>query len=42
MPPTKPANPTKKAESVISRASQPTATWYIQKELLVAMVPIRR
>ena len=35
IPPTNPESPTKKAESVICKASQPTATWYIQKAVLV-------
>ena len=41
MPPAKPANPTNKGESVSCSASQPTATWYIQKAELVASVPSR-
>ncbi len=41
MPPTKPAKPTKNAESVICSASHPTATWYIQNAELVASVPRR-
>jgi hypothetical protein len=42
MPPAKPVKPTKKGESVIWSASQPTATWNIQKAEFVASVPSKR